>query len=146
MPCPRCHSKPFLAHRYGCVSFHAATASSIILISLWSVVRWLTLKMRNLQEVYEVNDFTIAIYRVAEPKESSKQQPAGETRYIALVPEYHPVPIQWYTDETLFGLQKKLKAITVIDWEKAERELATSGFYKISISKDGIRSDQNLGS
>jgi len=88
--------------------------------------------------VYDVSDFTISIYRVAEPKESFRPQQPGGTRYIALIPEYFPTPSQWHTDDTLFGLQKKMKAITVVDWENAERDLAANGSYILAMTKDGI--------
>jgi hypothetical protein len=100
------------------------------------VIGWLTSKQRNLEEVKtmnEENDFIVGIFRVADvPTAPLAAKSVQGERYIALVPEMVGNVGDWQTSDTLFGLQKKMKLITVINWVEAERELANRGYYKVS--------------
>jgi hypothetical protein len=101
------------------------------------VIRWLTLKQRNLEEVQDMSNFDVAVFKVADVPaipHAVEQPTPSEDRYVLVVSANLEVMNSsngWDTSDTLFGLQKKAKDLNVVlDWEEVERQVTKLGFYK----------------
>ena len=98
---------------------------------------------RNLEEVYDLNHYLVAIFRVAEPAQLAVpakledlvvgSEPPKPEKYVAIVPGVHAITrTLWYTSITLFGLKGQMESdgVILVDWENAEETLSTSSIYK----------------
>ena len=87
-----------------------------------------------------MNDFIFGIFRVTDAPDKSTQ--SLEQRYIALVPASESTASSWYTSDTLFGLQEKLKDVVKLNnWQEAERQLLSVGYYKLPYPKQTLNED-----